>query len=232
MNTPHNPASFGLTAGKPRGFTLIELLTVIVIVVILMALLLPLLGRMRAQSKTTECISNLRQMGAAFQLYAADNHGCFPAVSKHADADTGKGSVNVLGHWQVEISPYFGRQLGKNIQDAANDNDRQAQCPEFIITSTSVVSRGYGMNDKLTSRGMVQALTSSSSKSNYSYNFRVRVAEVAEPARTILAADSDGLVAGFFARHAERVNCLFVDGHVTRHTLIEATDLKASAVSN
>lgn len=230
----NSPSPLEQAAAKPRGFTLVELLAVIVIVVILMALLFPLLSRMRAQAKTAVCVSNLRQMGAAFRLYSADNQGVFPAVTKNGAADTSKGSVNVLGHWQVEISPYFGRELKQNIQSTVNEVDRQAQCPEFTITSTSVVSRGYGMNDKLTARGKIKGLTNSSSQSNYSYIFRVRVAEVAEPARTILVADSDGIGgdSAFVARHAERVNCLFVDGHATRHTLAESIDLKASAVSN
>lgn len=207
-----------------------ELLTVICIIGVLAAIVLPLLGRMRANSKAAVCASNLRQMGAAFQLYAADNRGFLPAVSKNGNADPDKGSLNTLGHWQVEISPYFGRKLTQNIQATANDNDRQAQCPEFEITSTSVVSRGYGMNDVLTSRGSVKALTNSSSSSNYSYHFRVRAAEVMQPSRTLLVVDSDSLVASLAERHFAKGNCLFVDGHVTAHTSAEASALKTSAI--
>ncbi len=204
---------------------------VMIIVGMLAALVLPLLGRMRAKSREAVCVSNLRQMGAAFRLYAADNRGFLPAVTKNGNADPAKGSLNTLGHWQVEISPYFGRELKQNIQATANDNDRQAQCPAFEITSTSVVSRGYGMNDLLTMRGSVQALKNSSSSSNYSYHFRVRVNEVVEPARTLLVVDSDGITASLAPRHsADKGNCLFVDGHVAAHTLAEATELKSLAV--
>lgn len=204
---------------------------VMIIIGMLAALVLPLLGRMRTKSREAVCVSNLRQMGAAFRLYAADNRGFLPAVTKNGNADPAKGSLNTLGHWQVEISPYFGRELKQNIQATANDNDRQAQCPAFEITSTSVVSRGYGMNDLLTMRGSVQAMKNSSSSSNYSYHFRVRVNEVVEPARTLLVVDSDGITASLAARHsADKGNCLFVDGHVAAHTLAEATELKSSAV--
>lgn len=202
----------------------------ICIIGILAALTLPLLGRMRAKSKDATCVSNLRQMGAAFQLYAADNRGFFPAVSKNGNADPAKGSLNTLGHWQVEISPYFGRELRQNIQAAANENDRQAQCPEFAVTSVNVVSRGYGMNDLLTPRGMVQALTNSSNSSNYSYHFRVRAAEVIDPARTLLVVDSDTAVASLAARHFEKGNCVFVDGHVAAHTEAQVSAMKLTAI--
>lgn len=231
MKTPHRRVSPSPSV-RSRAFTLVELLSVIVIIAILAGLILPLLGRFRAQANAGKCMSNLRQMGVAFRLYAADNRGFLPAVSKHASADTTKGSINTKGAWQVEISPYFGREMKQNVQADSNDADYQAQCPDFTITSANVVSRGYGMNDKLTSRGMVKALTDSASQSTYSYNFRVRETEIVAPAVTILTADSDTLVCGFVARHGERANCLFVDGHVAAHTPAEADDLKASAANN
>jgi prepilin-type N-terminal cleavage/methylation domain-containing protein/prepilin-type processing-associated H-X9-DG protein len=55
------------------GFTLIELLVVIAIIAILAALLLPALSKARRASKTSVCLSNLRQIGLAFVLYNTDN---------------------------------------------------------------------------------------------------------------------------------------------------------------
>jgi prepilin-type N-terminal cleavage/methylation domain-containing protein/prepilin-type processing-associated H-X9-DG protein len=57
---------------RRRAFTLIELLVVIAIVAILAALLFPVLAQAREKARQTTCVSNLKQIGAAFLLYTQD----------------------------------------------------------------------------------------------------------------------------------------------------------------
>lgn len=66
----------------PIGFTLIELLVVIAIVSVLAAILFPMLARSKEAAKRTTCLSNLRQILVAEQLYLADSNDAFPWMKR------------------------------------------------------------------------------------------------------------------------------------------------------
>src|SRR5712672_3525218 len=73
---PRHPSL--VTRHPHHAFTLIELLVVIAIIGILAALLLPTLTRAKASAWRADCAGNLRQLGAAAQMYWDENGGnCF-----------------------------------------------------------------------------------------------------------------------------------------------------------
>ncbi len=54
------------------GFTLIELLVVIAIIAILAAILFPVFARARSKAHQTSCLSDLKQIGTSFHMYASE----------------------------------------------------------------------------------------------------------------------------------------------------------------
>ena len=55
------------------AFTLIELLVVIAIIAVLMAILMPALNRAREQGRRAACLSNVKQLVLAWNMYADEN---------------------------------------------------------------------------------------------------------------------------------------------------------------
>lgn len=63
-----------------HGFTLIELLVCIAIIAILIGMMAPHITSIRDKANLTKCANNLRQLGVAVNLYAADSDGRYPMV--------------------------------------------------------------------------------------------------------------------------------------------------------
>src|SRR5580704_4376273 len=81
-----------------KAFTLVELLVVIGIIAVLVGILLPALSRAREQANTTQCLSNLRQIGTAIQNYASD-YQAYLVPGRYDSPSYPASSVAELENW-------------------------------------------------------------------------------------------------------------------------------------
>jgi len=70
---------------KRRGFTLIELLVVIAIIGILAAMVFPVFARARESARKAVCLSNVKNIALAMQMYLSD-YGRFPPDESNPEA--------------------------------------------------------------------------------------------------------------------------------------------------
>lgn len=229
-STQRGCASPGKQAGGSApnartGFTLIELLAVVAVIAVLAAMLLPTLSRAKGAVRQVWCVSNLRQLALAGQLYWDDNAGS--AFRWRAGATNG-GQIYWFGWIQDgaegqrefdvkrgALYPYLG---GRGVE----------VCPAFNYTALELkakatgASYGYGYNLALSSAA---------------HDPPVNVAKIHSPSRTVFLADSaqvntfqppaspeHPMLEEFYYvntteptvhfRHAGRASAAFCDGHV------------------
>lgn len=117
--------------GRARGFTLMELLVVIAIIAVLAGLTMTVYQRGLRNSRAVDCMSNLRQIGAALARYVAENDGAFPTLvmARLSTADP---------------SPALDTELAAYISDA-----RVFACAEDYKKIAAATGTSYLWNTKL-----------------------------------------------------------------------------------
>jgi prepilin-type N-terminal cleavage/methylation domain-containing protein/prepilin-type processing-associated H-X9-DG protein len=182
-----------------RAFTLIELLVVIATITILVALAVPVFYSTLEHAKVTQDMSNLRQIGAATQMYMNDNNGVlFSTTASWMSQINPKYSSS----WEVFQSPFDRRPASE-----AGD-------------SNTPVSYGVNQNvwgqlaDKITkpTSFIVFAPTQDNSTT---VHFQGTAATPVSQGITVLAATSSpgGTATGGTHNSRTKINVLFADWH-------------------
>jgi prepilin-type N-terminal cleavage/methylation domain-containing protein/prepilin-type processing-associated H-X9-DG protein len=154
--------------GTRDGFTLIELLVVIAIIAILAAILFPVFAQAREKARSASCISNIRQMNTAAQMYVQDWDETYPLAFGYyptygwlwgLEQDVPGGWENTGDNvlttafneaWANSIYPYV-----KNWQMYSCPDDLEIQAPQYLQTGTysgalaQPIDIGYNYNTLL-----------------------------------------------------------------------------------
>ena len=97
------PGRVGQALQARGAFTLIELLVVVAIIALLISILLPSLGRAKAQAQKIRCGANMKQLGLAVALYATENSSWLTPGSDFYNFRT---APDITG-WDNDQPPYY-----------------------------------------------------------------------------------------------------------------------------
>ncbi|MBC7834890.1 MAG: prepilin-type N-terminal cleavage/methylation domain-containing protein [Phycisphaerales bacterium] len=122
--------------GRSAGaFSLIELLVVVAVAGVLIAILLPALSAAREASRSSVCLSNLRQAFTACRVYADENRGKGPAIGWPYAS---------LPNWALVVQSYSGRDGGT--PGELYSNRSVLVCPSVDSVYPDPMQRTYAMN--------------------------------------------------------------------------------------
>jgi type II secretory pathway pseudopilin PulG len=155
----------------------VELLVVIGIIAVLIGILLPTLGRARANAMRVKCAAQLRQIGIATHIYANSNKGWIPPMHLEGTIDpvTRKetydlwGAANNGGNWSYVQTNHWGKSPPDEVRDPGANLGRLIRTKALTNTDAN-----WMRNEILFCPAADRGLTNNSYKNTYGYNLHLK----------------------------------------------------------
>jgi len=211
-----------------RGVTLVECLVIVGIIAVLGSLLIgPGMRVIKKNVAATTCASNLRQIGVAFQLFAGENNGQLPGITSDptgdADAQDGKGM-----QWDQQLRTYLDirdNTTKSPLKKTAYYCPASEPDPGYAGKAVTLLSYTYNVNvgRTATSPGIRSGSAPDASSIMLladlelatSTDLKSYVPQTGQGKNnTIIFRPSSTYYKFLAARHSQRMNILFLDGHV------------------
>jgi prepilin-type N-terminal cleavage/methylation domain-containing protein/prepilin-type processing-associated H-X9-DG protein len=238
------------------GFTLLEMLAVIAIVGILASIILPALSKAKSRAEGIGCLSNTRQLLAAWQIYAVDHNDLLP-YNLGGTGGNGVSSVHTNLNWVNNVEDWnlspdntntatlTEASLGEYVSRAANIY----RCPSDHVLSgvqrdagwTARV-RSYSMNAMVGNAG--SALYGNGNVNNPGYVQFLKITSIPQPTDIFVFLDEhpDSINDGYFLNrdyypewhdlpasyHNGAAAFSFADGHGAFHRWVVASTKQPS----
>jgi len=208
---------------RTKAFTLIELLVVISVIAVLMAILMPALNRAREQGKRAVCLSNLRQLGLSFILYADDND------DRLVSSEAGGPWANLYGEPWVGMTWAPGwQQQGVHLPQSEQIEGIKAGSLWPYVKEINLYKCPTGYRGEMLTYAMLISINGRSIEGSPVFKKRMLIPH---PARRLVFIDEGLASPDAYAvmyktktwwdqpvtRHGDGTNFCFADGHTSYH---------------